>query len=494
MARRGGPLPDAVPALVPDSPDVAPAAARWQSDLMLPFELFTEAAKKALVLAQAEAVRLAGDSSVVLPEHLLLGLMQEKSGVAAEVLAGLGLDPDTVCAAVSGAHAAEPETPLPIGPSTRVRTVFERAFDEARTSRERSVGTQHLLLGLAAEVDGVTAGVFTAAGITTDAIRAEIARVWVESGVEEVSGATREGGEATGAAHAPGAPGRPLPEGLTGEGYTEQARDVLALALEEAERYRHSWIGTEHLLIGLLRDERGVARRVLDALGVDLHRVRRVVEGVLGRTEQLVIETPTMTSRVEKVLMIASEESVRGGRAAIGTEDILLALLMEGEGIAAHVLKDLGAPLEAVRGAIADMRSGGGDILLDEGHRKEARRAAGRYGDDALRVLRAAEMSSGGRLAGAVGPEDLLRALLEEDGFTRRVLQRLGADPDEARRLVTPPGELSSLEADVLRVRSAMQAAIAGRRFERAAVLRERESAALARLVERRRRWLESLE
>ena len=136
------------------------------------------------------------------------------------------------------------------------------------------------------------------------------------------------------------------------ERFTERAKKVLTLAQEEAERSHHSYIGTEHLLLGLLREGEGLAAKVLGNLGVEIGKVRQTIESVLGRNERIIIQQIIPTSRVKKVIEISFEEARRMGHNYVGTEHLLLGLLIEGEGIAAHVLEDLGANLEKVRAEI----------------------------------------------------------------------------------------------------------------------------------------------
>jgi ATP-dependent Clp protease ATP-binding subunit ClpA len=143
------------------------------------------------------------------------------------------------------------------------------------------------------------------------------------------------------------------------ERFTERAKKVLTLAQEEAERSRHSYIGTEHLLLGLLREHDGLAARVLANLGVDIDAVRQVIESVLGRNERIIIQQIIPTSRVKKVIELSFEESRRMGHDYVGTEHILLGLMMEGEGIAAHVLHDLGATLDKVRAELDRLEATG---------------------------------------------------------------------------------------------------------------------------------------
>jgi len=137
---------------------------------------------------------------------------------------------------------------------------------------------------------------------------------------------------------------------------------VLTLAQEEAERSRHSYIGTEHLLLGLLREHEGLAAQVLANLRIEIRVVRETVESLLASNERIIIQQIIPTSRVKKVIEISFEEAHRLGRNYVGTEHVLLGLLIEGEGIAAHVLQDLGATLERVRAEIERLEAAGIDI------------------------------------------------------------------------------------------------------------------------------------
>jgi len=133
------------------------------------------------------------------------------------------------------------------------------------------------------------------------------------------------------------------------EKFTERARKVLALAQEEARRFNHNYIGTEHLLLGLVREGEGVAARVLQSMGVQLPKVRSAVEFIIGRGESTVVGEIGLTPRARKVIEYAVDEARRLGHHYIGTEHLLLGLVREGEGIAAGVLESLGVNLEKVR-------------------------------------------------------------------------------------------------------------------------------------------------
>ena len=131
--------------------------------------------------------------------------------------------------------------------------------------------------------------------------------------------------------------------------FTERARRVLTLAQEEAHRFNHNYIGTEHILLGLVREGDGVAAKVLSNLGVELNKVRSAVEFIIGRGDRTVLGEIGLTPRAKKVIELAVDEARRLNHTYIGTEHLLLGLVREGEGIAAGVLESLGVNLERVR-------------------------------------------------------------------------------------------------------------------------------------------------
>jgi len=131
--------------------------------------------------------------------------------------------------------------------------------------------------------------------------------------------------------------------------FTKRARRVLTLAQEEALRLNHNYIGTEHLLLGLVREENGVAVKVLRELGVEPGQVIRAVERTVGRGERAPFGKPTLAPRTKRVIELAVDEARLMGHHYIGTEHLLLGLVREGEGIAVNVLRGLGINLDRVR-------------------------------------------------------------------------------------------------------------------------------------------------
>jgi ATP-dependent Clp protease ATP-binding subunit ClpA len=136
------------------------------------------------------------------------------------------------------------------------------------------------------------------------------------------------------------------------ERFTADAKKTLTLAQEEAERSHHSYIGTEHLLLGLLRLRGGVGYQALVDLGIEIGPVRETIAAVLGRNERIIIQQIIPTSRVKKVIEISFEEARRMGQNFVNSGHLLLGLVIEGEGIAAHVLADLGASRENVTATV----------------------------------------------------------------------------------------------------------------------------------------------
>ncbi|MFQ5613001.1 MAG: ATP-dependent Clp protease ATP-binding subunit [Anaerolineae bacterium] len=135
--------------------------------------------------------------------------------------------------------------------------------------------------------------------------------------------------------------------------FTKRARRVLTLAQEEAQRLNHNYIGTEHLLLGLVREENGVAVRVLRDLGVNPRQVRERVERTVGRGQRAMYGKLSLTPRTKRVIELAVDEARRLGHHYIGTEHLLLGLVREGEGVAVDVLKGLGVSLDKVRSQTA---------------------------------------------------------------------------------------------------------------------------------------------
>jgi hypothetical protein len=144
------------------------------------------------------------------------------------------------------------------------------------------------------------------------------------------------------------------------ERFTARAREVLALAQGEARALRHNYIGTEHVLLGLLREEEGLAAHVLGSLGITLEEARAQVVRIVGQGEEAVTDQIPFTRRAKKVQEHAQREALSLGHNYIGTEHILLGLVRENEGVGARILLDFDADADKIRNEIIRILSGPG--------------------------------------------------------------------------------------------------------------------------------------
>ena len=142
------------------------------------------------------------------------------------------------------------------------------------------------------------------------------------------------------------------------EKFTDKARRVVVLAQEEAKLLNHNYIGTEHILLGLIHEGEGVAAKALEALGINLEQVREQVQDIIGQGQQAPSGHIPFTPRAKKVLELSLREALQLGHSYIGTEHLLLGLIREGEGVAAQVLTKLGADTNKVRQQVIQLLSG----------------------------------------------------------------------------------------------------------------------------------------
>jgi ATP-dependent Clp protease ATP-binding subunit ClpC len=143
------------------------------------------------------------------------------------------------------------------------------------------------------------------------------------------------------------------------ERFTDRARRVIVLAQDEARMLNHNYIGTEHLLLGLIHEGDGFAAKALESLGISLDVIREQVEGIIGRGEQAPWSGHIpFTPRAKKVLEFSLREALQLGHTYIGTEHILLGLIREGQGVAAQVLVGLGVDLDRARERVIQLLTG----------------------------------------------------------------------------------------------------------------------------------------
>jgi ATP-dependent Clp protease ATP-binding subunit ClpA len=311
------------------------------------FDRFTERSRKVLTLAQEEAHRF--NHNYIGTEHLLLGLVREGEGVAARVLRDMGIELAKIRSAIEfiigrGEHQVIGE----IGLTPRAKRAIELAIDEARRLGHHYVGTEHLLLGLIREGEGIASGVLESLGLKLERVRNRVISI--------LSGQDSDDPSSEGISEEVGGKNRaePLSPGFSGQfnRFTDRARRVLTLAQEEAQRFNHNYMGTEHILLGLVREGEGVAARVLSNLGIELAAVRGKVESLIGRGERRAMGEIGLTPRAKKVIELSVDEARRLGHHYIGTEHLLLGLIREGEGVAAGVLESLGVTLDQARSEV----------------------------------------------------------------------------------------------------------------------------------------------
>jgi ATP-dependent Clp protease ATP-binding subunit ClpA len=239
------------------------------------------------------------------------------------------------------------------------------------------------------------------------------------------------------------------------ERFTDRARRAVKLAEEEARRLHHNYIGTEHILLGLIREGDGVAAKALESLGISLDAVRQQVVVIIGQGQQVPIEVIPFTPRSKKVLELSLLESMQLGHNYIGTEHILLGLIREGDGVAAQVLVKLGADLNRVRQQVIQLISGQQPQPGRLPHREDVPVTEARARLDAI--------------------EGRLDAI---DGQLAAVEQRVGIQPDT-----------TDLDEQIDRVRGERQAAADAQEYEQAASLRDQEKELLASKAARYEHW-----
>jgi ATP-dependent Clp protease ATP-binding subunit ClpC len=212
------------------------------------------------------------------------------------------------------------------------------------------------------------------------------------------------------------------------ERFTERARQVVVLAQEEARTLKHNYIGTEHILLGLLREEEGLAARVLESLDITVERVRAQVVRIVGSGEEVTSGQIPFTPRAKKVLELALREALSLGHNYIGTEHILLGLVRENEGVAARILLDFDADSEKIRNEVIRMLSGPG------GRRSGAAAGAGE-GKKSSKLL-----DQFGRNLTKLAAESKLDPVIGRETEIERIMQILSRRTKNNPVLVGEPG------------------------------------------------------
>ncbi len=212
------------------------------------------------------------------------------------------------------------------------------------------------------------------------------------------------------------------------ERFTERARQVVVLAQEEARTLKHNYIGTEHILLGLLREEEGLAARVLESLDITVERVRAQVVRIVGSGEEVTSGQIPFTPRAKKVLELALREALSLGHNYIGTEHILLGLVRENEGVAARILLDFDADSEKIRNEVIRMLSG-------PGGRRQGAAAGGGEGKKSSKLL-----DQFGRNLTKLAAESKLDPVIGRETEIERIMQILSRRTKNNPVLVGEPG------------------------------------------------------
>ncbi len=209
------------------------------------------------------------------------------------------------------------------------------------------------------------------------------------------------------------------------ERFTERARKVVVLAQEEARHFNHNYIGTEHLLLGLLREDEGVAARALTSLNVTLDEVREQVESIVGYGEEGTGGQAPFTPRSKKVLELALREALQLGHNYIGTEHILLGLVRESEGVAARVLSNLDVDPDKVRREVVRMLGGGRSGRGGRGQQGGGEGSSSRSGGGEAKRPKTRQLDQYGRNLTSYAHEDNLDPVIGRSEEIERIMQIL---------------------------------------------------------------------
>jgi ATP-dependent Clp protease ATP-binding subunit ClpA len=224
------------------------------------------------------------------------------------------------------------------------------------------------------------------------------------------------------------------------ERFTDRARRVVVLAQEEARLLNHNYIGTEHILLGLIQEGHGVAAKALAGLDIPLERARSEVEHIIGRGRELRAGHIPFTPRAKKVLELSLREALQLGHNYIGTEHILLGLLREGEGVAAQVLQKLGADLNRVRQQVIQLLreyTGEGEEASEPGQTVAYGPFDPPLSAGSRFVLGLAASTAKKMDHRSIRPVDLLVGLFAAgDREVARMLESLGVDIDALRQRI----------------------------------------------------------
>jgi ATP-dependent Clp protease ATP-binding subunit ClpA len=276
------------------------------------------------------------------------------------------------------------------------------------------------------------------------------------------------------------------------ERFTERAKHVMTFAQQEAEGAGVNYIGTEHLLLGLLHESDGVAAHALANLGVDSLRARETVERLVGEVRPGGGMQIVPTSRTKKVIELAFEEAREMGDPLVGTEHLLLAILTDGDGVGARALFELGVTIEAARAEVRRLcQVGAQHVRASAQVPLAAPEPPMGHGPELAKLLAAAERLARQEDSRIVLLQHLFLAMAEQDR-TASILEHHGVVVSAMRARLTPPAELATLRGAYRQLRMRRQEAVARQQYELAAVLRNQEQEALGEYGHANQAWLDS--
>jgi ATP-dependent Clp protease ATP-binding subunit ClpA len=313
---------------------------------MGPFDRFNDRAKRTLALAQDEAIRF--NHNYIGVEHLLLGLIREGEGVAARALNSLGVDLSKARTNVEFIIGRGDSTTAPseITLSPRTKHVIELAIDEARKLGHSHVGTEHLLLSLVREGEGIASGVLESFGVSLEKVRHQVIATL---GHQQGSEARQPVATVAASIDWRGSPASPL------DRLDAASRRALARAYWEAGRANEDKIMPHHLLLGLVAGEEVWIRRTLGELKIDpadlAVRIDAAAPAPPGPRLRPITESPTLLEVISRAASIAAERNC----AFIRGEHLLLAIAV-GDGVGSTVLTALGATPQRVREIVDRMK------------------------------------------------------------------------------------------------------------------------------------------
>ena len=316
---------------------------------------FSAPARRVLERAQEEATRFG--QNYVGTEHLLLALTDDPTTV--EVLKRLGADAATVRGAVETIIRRDDfAATSQAGLTDQAKAVISYAVDEVRKDGASEIAVRHLLIGLLREEDGIAAAVLSMFHIGLKTLRQEVSRDTIPPPPFKVSLPPRL--EAATKIY----PAINIPPPTAKDDSAaiialcnDEARAVVARAHDEATRFNHNYIGTEHLLLALTYGKDDAATQIFNRLNVPPRKLRDAVEFIIGHGDRPVKGEIGYTPRSKTVLRLAQNEATRLDQAQIGSEHLLLGLIAEGQGIAAGVLQSMGVTAYAARGAVQEAKA-----------------------------------------------------------------------------------------------------------------------------------------